>query len=290
MDHSISAYSGGLEAPVCRRSAAAAAADFRRRLFLSELVSHTCSYSESLVCPSAMEDEEDVFAEKIIGLTYYECVGLNSKKEMLLAIARGENVDQQDPTTGDTGLIAALKTGNREFVTMILEKNPDVKIQNLAGDSALHWACLKGFADVAAHLLKLGADKDLKGEYGNTPLHLACSSSSVDCVNLLLILKAIAETGEIAKKALEAEEAAKRRAQLEAAEAARLAQEKRIEEEDAIAEAARLAELERLEQERQEAERIAIEEKKRLKKEAKKKKKAAKDAKKGGGKKAGKKK
>ncbi|KAG6553428.1 hypothetical protein Mapa_005163 [Marchantia paleacea] len=181
-----------------------------------------------------MDDEEDVFAEKVIGLTFCECIGLNSKTEILLAIARGENIDQQDPSTGDTPLY-----------------------------------CLKGFADVAAQLLKMGADKDLKGEYGNTPLHLACSSSSVDCVNLLLIegasvkvpnefgntplqmaadinikkkVKAISETGEIAKKALEAEEAVKRRAQLEAAEAARLAQEeieRKKKEEEAIIKAKR---------------------------------------------------
>lgn len=56
-------------------------------------------------------------------------------------------------------------------------------------------------------------------EFGNTSLQMAAD------INIKKKLKAIAETGEIAKKALEAEEAAKRRAQLEAAEATRLAQE-----------------------------------------------------------------
>lgn len=50
------------------------------------------------------DEEEDVFAEKIIGKTMCEAADEGSMEEIQLAIGRKEGLDIQDPVTGDSAL------------------------------------------------------------------------------------------------------------------------------------------------------------------------------------------
>lgn len=50
------------------------------------------------------EEEEDVFAEKIIGKTMCEAADEGSMEEVQLAIGRKEGLDIQDPINGDSAL------------------------------------------------------------------------------------------------------------------------------------------------------------------------------------------
>lgn len=52
----------------------------------------------------ADDEEEDAFAEKIIGKTMCEAADEGSMEEVKLAYERGEGIDIQDPENGDSAL------------------------------------------------------------------------------------------------------------------------------------------------------------------------------------------
>lgn len=86
------------------------------------------------------EKEEDIFAEKIIGKTMCEAADEGSLIEVQLAMDRKEGINIQDPQNGDSALMKAIKGGYKEIAQVLLDVGANVKLANVYGDTALHWA------------------------------------------------------------------------------------------------------------------------------------------------------
>ncbi|KAG0564580.1 hypothetical protein KC19_8G122600 [Ceratodon purpureus] len=133
------------------------------------------------------EDEEDAFAEKIVGKTMCEAADEGSMEEIKLALWREEGIDVQDPENGDSCLMKAIKGGYLEIARLILDVGININLANFFGDTALHWACTRGFEDLVVELVHRGAHINAQGEYKNTPLHLACSNNQEAIASFLLM-------------------------------------------------------------------------------------------------------
>jgi ankyrin repeat protein len=67
----------------------------------------------------------------------------------------------------------AVEGGKVNVVTILLEYNVDINIENNDGMTALHWAAQKGDLVVLKLLVEKGAKVDSTDKNGNTPLDLA---------------------------------------------------------------------------------------------------------------------
>ncbi len=63
----------------------------------------------------------------------------------------------------DSALMLALQEGYEDIAKAILQKNPDVTIQNKKGITALHWAASQGFGAIVQDLIVRGADTKAVG-------------------------------------------------------------------------------------------------------------------------------
>lgn len=103
-----------------------------------------------------------------------------------LLMQRGADTDSPGED-GMTPLIAALNTGNRELVLLLMNMNASCtgKI-NSDGRTVLHLAAASGWNDVISQALKRGAQVDSKDKNGNTALHVAAMNGRMDTVRLLV--------------------------------------------------------------------------------------------------------
>lgn len=76
------------------------------------------------------------------------------KVEALLA--QGANINDNEPMTGDTPLMAAASLGNAAMVRMLISKGADMNVE-IFGDTALSLAESMGHTDVAQILRDAGA-------------------------------------------------------------------------------------------------------------------------------------
>lgn len=85
-------------------------------------------------------------------------------------------------------LFEEVKDGNLDNVKKILCYNKDVNIelQNVYGDTALMCVCENGRKEIAELLIEKGANIDLKNKHGNTALTIACIIGHKEIVELLI--------------------------------------------------------------------------------------------------------
>lgn len=67
-----------------------------------------------------------------------------------------------------------------------LRRGPGANVQDSAGYSALHYACLNGHSECVRLLLMHEASANLPDSRGSSPLHLAAWAGHQDIVKLLL--------------------------------------------------------------------------------------------------------
>ena len=89
---------------------------------------------------------------------------------------------------GDSRLFDAVKSGNREAVRTLLERDAAglVNLSEADGTTALHWAVRRHDGNLVEMLLGAGANATLANRYGVTPLSLAATGGDAGIVERLL--------------------------------------------------------------------------------------------------------
>ena len=88
--------------------------------------------------------------------------------------------------TGQTSLLNAVKSGDREAVRTLLKSRADVNAPEADGTTALHWAVRADDLETARLLLSAGASAKASNRYGVTPLSLAATNGNAAMVGTLL--------------------------------------------------------------------------------------------------------
>ncbi|GMI43873.1 hypothetical protein TeGR_g4282 [Tetraparma gracilis] len=88
--------------------------------------------------------------------------------------SRSAHLDNRNPGSGQTPLMAACLRGDAEVVEYLLSVGADVSIPEKDGYTCPHGAGFQGRADVARVLIKRGIDVTEFHTDGFAPLHRAC--------------------------------------------------------------------------------------------------------------------
>ena len=88
----------------------------------------------------------------------------------------------------DIELIRAVKRGDMQLVSSLIDNGSSVNSAQNDGTSALAWAVYQDNEDIVDLLINTGdgADVNAPNEYGINPLHLACMNQSANMVSKLL--------------------------------------------------------------------------------------------------------
>ncbi len=85
--------------------------------------------------------------------------------------------------------LEAVKEGNLEFVTKMLEKDKNlISCKDKEGLAAIHWAAFKGHQNMVKYLVQAGANIKAKTNDGRSVLHLAATSVSDDGCGIIQFL------------------------------------------------------------------------------------------------------
>ena len=99
--------------------------------------------------------------------------------------AGGEFINALDDD-GFAPLHRACAAPNSEnMVLSLIDAGADVNLQDLCGDTPLHWSVFCSNEAVARILLERGADRDLVNSSGKTPYHLAKGEGESSLLTLL---------------------------------------------------------------------------------------------------------
>lgn len=87
---------------------------------------------------------------------------------------------------GDTGLLIALRAGDRDWTGFLLNKGADTNLAGANGDTPLIAAAKAGMSEAAEWLLGLGAKVDATNRSGETALIIAVQQRNTPLVKVLL--------------------------------------------------------------------------------------------------------
>ena len=85
-------------------------------------------------------------------------------------ITVGTKLDEQDPKSGSTALIAAATFGQTEAALLLIENGADLEVQNNEGSTALITAAFFCRTEIINALLEKGAERSTKNNTGATAL------------------------------------------------------------------------------------------------------------------------
>ena len=85
-------------------------------------------------------------------------------------IAAGTDLDQRDPRSGATALIAAASLGKTKAALLLIESGADLEAKNNQGGTALHTAAFLCREEIVKGLLAKGADRKARNLIGSTAL------------------------------------------------------------------------------------------------------------------------
>jgi hypothetical protein len=85
-------------------------------------------------------------------------------------ITADTNLDEQDPQSGSTALIAAATFGQTEAALTLIENGADLEVQNNEGSTALITAAFFCRTEIVKALLEKGAERGTKNNTGATAL------------------------------------------------------------------------------------------------------------------------
>uniref|UniRef100_A0A1X7VQA4 Death domain-containing protein n=1 Tax=Amphimedon queenslandica TaxID=400682 RepID=A0A1X7VQA4_AMPQE len=110
------------------------------------------------------------------------------KKIVKLLLQAGAYVDLQgkDSFNRQTALHIPAFDNNTEILSLLLNANANVNIQNINGYSPMHFICLNGNEEMVRRFLVAGADVNLCSHKGESPLHAAVYSSKTKIAETLL--------------------------------------------------------------------------------------------------------
>ena len=107
-----------------------------------------------------------------------------------LLISKTRNINLQEKVWGRTVLMQILwrtEGDNDETVNLILDKNPDLNLQDNKGITALMHAIMNEYNiyNTISKLVKLGADLTLKDKNGKTAMNLAVDTGNIDIIRAI---------------------------------------------------------------------------------------------------------
>ena len=85
-------------------------------------------------------------------------------------ITAGAKLDEQDPQSGSTALIAAATFGQTKAALLLIESGADLEVQNNEGSTALITAAFFCRTEIVKALLEKGAERGTKNNIGATAL------------------------------------------------------------------------------------------------------------------------
>ena len=89
-------------------------------------------------------------------------------------------------TGRDVPLVEAVKAKDVATVRALLQQPLDVKVAELDGTTALHWAAHGDDLDIVDLVLRAGADVSATNRYGVTALSIACENGNARLIERLL--------------------------------------------------------------------------------------------------------
>ncbi|KAI3638057.1 hypothetical protein MIR68_003668 [Amoeboaphelidium protococcarum] len=111
-----------------------------------------------------------------------------NEKEAIMWVRMCSDVNTKDDHDF-TPLMYAVKYQFKEVIQLLLERQADVSVQNIAGDTALHLACQNADIELTKIILDVPdqvAVLNIANDHGNTALHYACYRNDVKLVELLI--------------------------------------------------------------------------------------------------------
>ena len=114
--------------------------------------------------PSPSEDSRE---------NIWVAVKTGNREALKLHLAKGVDLNTQDPQSGLTPLSWAVFAGKAEIAAQLIKADTDVNGKNRDGGTPLHEAAFMGRSEIARMLLRNGADMEAMNDGGQTPLNLA---------------------------------------------------------------------------------------------------------------------
>jgi hypothetical protein len=114
------------------------------------------------------------------------CAAYHGNKECLsLLLEKGANIEDKN-NDGNTALIMAARKGHKECISLLLTKGANIDAKDYNGNTALILAVHMGYKKCLSLLLENNANVDAKDDYGKTALHYATLNGHTECKLLLL--------------------------------------------------------------------------------------------------------
>src|SRR2546421_1035397 len=106
-------------------------------------------------------------------------------QKVSLLIESGADIESED-ALGRRALFKAVESGSDAVVSMLLEKLADVNAETIDGRTALHEAAKNGLTGIVKLLVEKGADTNIQSTGGWMALYFAVMYKKVGCVQQLL--------------------------------------------------------------------------------------------------------
>ncbi|CAG2250680.1 Putative ankyrin repeat protein MM_0045 [Mytilus edulis] len=114
-----------------------------------------------------------------------------------LLISQGANVNISDTDekeadvnlsniVGESPLILECYKDNSDIIRLLIEKGADVNVSNKDGETPLILACNKDNTDIIRLLIEKGANVNVSNDVGDNPLILECHKNNTDTISLLI--------------------------------------------------------------------------------------------------------
>lgn len=94
-------------------------------------------------------------------------------------------IDINIKTGQGTAIMAAIVNGNKDLVSQMLLKKPDLNLADINGTTALHYAILFKNKDIIRLLIEAGAKHNIKDNYGKSVMDYAIINNDPEIINLL---------------------------------------------------------------------------------------------------------
>ena len=109
------------------------------------------------------------------------------KIDEVKAVLTKENIDYQNPKLKESALIAATYKNYSDIVQLLIDKDANLNLQNIDGNTALMLASLYGYKDIAKLLIDAGAKLNIQSpKHKGTALHIAIGTKHLDIARLLI--------------------------------------------------------------------------------------------------------
>lgn len=135
-------------------------------------------------------------ATRDLGAALINAIQARRTADAKALIGKGANPNARDSNGATPLMFAVGLEPQNELVPLLLKRGAKLDLQDIQGDTALHFACRWENTEGARLLLSGGANPDIRNRLGATPLRDALDCGSVALVRMLLGKGANANVGD----------------------------------------------------------------------------------------------